>query len=179
MVQRVAAVDEVDRIGAVLVGQKARLDAVDVAQALTGDRGLQRGEHDRRDVDGDDAFDRRRADSGELAGAGTDVDDDRIAAQSRIEEHRQLGLGLRVLLDVVARDVSGIEILPTRVRDLIGYPAGVSTEEHRQIMPKNSRVQGPERVPMKLMYDDRVPDCCAHDECHGGRGDTDGGGSSA
>lgn len=95
---------------------------VDVVEARGGDLHGQLLEHERRHVDRDHpsgpGCDRLR----ELSGAGPEVDHRRLLGQLAREQHRDLVGRVRVLLDVVAPHVLGVEVLPAHGQKLVGDP---------------------------------------------------------
>ena len=134
-----ATVDEVGGAPLVLVREEPRVHALDVAERRLSDLALQVLEHDRRDVDGDHTRASPRHGQGELAGAGSEVYDRRVVAQhSSCREEPHLLARPGVLLLVVARHVDRIEVLPTRMRQLIEKPCLV---RHWAIVPWQRRTQ--------------------------------------
>ena len=98
-----------------------------------------RGDHRRRDVDGDHATTERCSGERERARAGTEVDDGALAAEPALEQIGEVGLRVEVRLSVVALDVAWVEVLRPGVFDLFEQ----SGEEHRvPIVLRLSRALG-------------------------------------
>ena len=130
MVKCVAAVDDVDGVALVLVGEQAGLDALDVGSAADRDLGPKASQHDGRNVGGDDPTTERRDRQRELSGTRTDVEHGRLDVQAETLQQANLDFGLGVFLLVIASDVFRIEILPSGVSDLIQHPAPVFCSRH-------------------------------------------------
>jgi hypothetical protein len=107
----VPCVDEVGRLGAVLVGEEAALDADDVPDSEARGRRAQRLDHRGRDVHRHDATTERRDREREDAGSGAEVDHARIRVESEPSKESDVVGGIYARLALVVRDVGGVEVL--------------------------------------------------------------------
>src|SRR5260370_34990693 len=91
--QGVARVDEVRLGTAVLVGEEAGLDALDIFEPELFGARMNYGEHRRGDVDGDNAAAGRRGGEGHGPGTGAEVEQSRPGVQAGGVEVVRLGRG--------------------------------------------------------------------------------------
>ena len=151
MVEGPAAVHEVDWFAGVFVAEEAGVDDVDVGVTSLGELGGEPRHHQWRDVDRDDRPAHRGDGQGELTCPRSEVDDRRTCVETEVDEPLDLGDGLGVFLVVVAGDVIGIQVLPSRVRDLVDAPLHPSDRviraTHGQSLPSVRRpLSQPPRV---------------------------------
>jgi hypothetical protein len=127
VVQREAAVDDIDELARVAVGQEPGLDRLDVPHPVTLDLLDEPREHHGRDVHREHPLADRGGREGELSRARTQLDDRRFRLEGAdLLEEADLLRRAGVNLCVVAHGVLLVEVLSACVRTLVEPPrAGV------------------------------------------------------
>jgi len=113
----------------VLVREKACGHAADVVVSGRCHLAAQRLLHDRRDVARNHAGAARGDRERELAGSGAEVQHRRIRVQAQALQQAHLAVRVAVLLGVIARHVTGVEVLPSRAGSFV-EPTGSRRVSH-------------------------------------------------
>lgn len=123
VVQRIAAVDEVDRLRRVLVGQESPQDTLDVLMPPRPDLRFEPRQHHGRDVDGDDLPAVSCRGERELPSPDSHVQHHEVPSIPRSRSSCTSAAGAAVHLAVVLGHVLGVEVLSPGVREFIENPA--------------------------------------------------------
>jgi hypothetical protein len=108
----------------VLVGQEARLHALDVGQPGRGGPAARFGEHRRGDVHRDHAAHARGGGQRESPGSGAEVHHGGFLAGAVRGQHSDVGREIRgALLPVEPGDETGVEVLRASVSQFVDHPA--------------------------------------------------------